>query len=161
MYGDFTEMYRIVIAYTEIEIQVHTTKQTHVFWAISPLLSDRVTYIKLIIKPSFHLSITLITCLVLTHSPPTDSIQVVEHLTCKQQVVGSNPASGIFPWSHTFWTLIFIISTAAIVFVSLCYNAYGPPPPNSCTTFMLCLPLELPVWSIEVPYCIYYALDKV
>ena len=40
--GDLTEVYRIVIAYTEIEI--HIVKQEHIFFpAISPILSDWVT----------------------------------------------------------------------------------------------------------------------
>ena len=42
IYGDFTEAYRIVIAYTEIEI--HIIKQEHVFSGYKPYLSDRVTY---------------------------------------------------------------------------------------------------------------------
>ena len=34
MYGDFTETYRIFIAYTEMEI--HSTKQIHVFLGYKP-----------------------------------------------------------------------------------------------------------------------------
>ena len=45
IYGDFTEIYRIGIAYTEME--VHAIKRTRVFLGYKPLLSDWVTYVHL------------------------------------------------------------------------------------------------------------------
>ena len=41
IYGDFTETYNIVIAYTELDIDI--IKQTRVFSSYNPFLSDQVT----------------------------------------------------------------------------------------------------------------------